>query len=444
MSKSGMPEFVCGRLHKDTPSGSYRCGPCDPEEGDKGCGATIALPGICELLSDKMAKEQEKLKRDIRQAREQGSAMLALGAGISVPMKMPNWTGLLSRMSGYAVQYRNYIGVEATGMATSTDKAHLRRLEDELIAGKIEMLNGINALEAAQYISLTLGREPGSMRDGLIKSVISEIIVGNTSPEKFKKSDDCPTVLKDRFKKKKKRWNKGEKAALCTLAKSNTLIAVAYILQAKDGFRRALTYNYDTLVQEYLIDFLEVPAKRVVTHSEKWTSVPKGVDDPIELLHVHGCLPRSKLCGQSPAFPEESQRLVLSEDSYYDMERGGAYDWQSSVQSYHFNRDTCVFVGFSAEDYNFRRILRQMGTYESTERPEHYLILTIDGLAKDIYASICRSRLKRGLNCDELREDAKVLLNQELAMKAEYWGQYNFRPIWATVNDVPGILMSLI
>ncbi len=367
--------------------------------------------------------------------------MLALGAGISIPMGMPSWTGLLSRMSGYAFQYQSYIAADTVA---SADAARLQKLENELIKGDIEMLNGINALEAAQYISLTLGQEPGAVRDGLIKSIISEIIARNTSPQEFRKSTDCPEPLQGRLKRKGKPWNREEKAALRALAEKNTLIAVAYILQAKDGFRRALTYNYDTLVQEYLIDFLEVPAKRVVTHSEKWMPVPKSVNDPIELLHVHGCLPRPNLRGRSPAFPEESQRLILSEDSYYDMERGGAYDWQSSVQSYHFNRDTCVFVGFSAEDYNFRRILRQMKTYTSTDRPEHYLILTIDGLAKNIYASLCRSQLKAGLNYDELWNDAKVLLNQELSMKAKYWGQYKFHPIWATVKDVPNILMSLM
>ena len=104
------------------------------------------------------------------------------------------------------------------------------------------------------------------------------------------------------------------------------------------------------------------------------------------------------------------------------------------------------FVGFSADDYNFRRILRQLGdpNAQRANRPKHYLILTIDELVKDTWVSICRSHVPRGTTPEDVRSDTLVLLQKILHMKENYWMRYGFYPIWVSINDIPQTLLSLL
>lgn len=423
-------ELGCKRLCVQN-DGTYLCSNDGVNQQSQlvGCHSKIDIPSAEKLLSKEKLDDQTENIDKVKQAIKSKHATLVLGAGVSIPVNMPDWVGLVSRMSGYAFQYQDYKGREYP----EETRAQILRIEKELILGKLKILNGVNVLEAAQYVLDAIGSVTGGQSGNeVIKEVISAIIDNSEKPCEFLKSwqekhPDCNLSTHD----------------LRSVAEECTLSAVAYLLQMPEGegLRRVLTYNYDTLVQEYLISLFGVSEDRIITHVEGWTTVNSYIEDPIEVFHLHGCVPRPELRNRPPAFPDESEQLILSEDSYYDTERYEAYNWQNSIQSYHMNRDNCIFVGFSADDYNFRRILRQLGS-RTNNRPKHYLILTIDQLARDIWESVCQSHITDNTMPEELRKDTIVLLNRELDMKEIYWHDYGFYPIWVTIQDIPKLLLS--
>lgn len=425
-------EFGCKFRRAQTP-GQENCFLAGDglKEYPGGCPSCVSLPAVEELLSQEMQDMQRGRLGEIREALKQGRSTLALGAGVSIPAGMPNWLGLISQMSGYALQYLDY-----TGGAPEGSRDLRVRLERELIGGQLKLFNGVNVLESGQYIERTLQiaaqsasfQAPGVQE--LMKETLSAIIERSKTPQQWR--DAHPGLDPE-----------GDPLAA---ARDNTLCAVAYLLCAKGGFRRALTYNYDTLVQEYMIGVFGTDPKRVLTHPGERSTYPSaGTADPIEIFHVHGCIPRlANRREPNCAFPKESEQVILSENSYYNTERFGAYNWQNSVQAYYLNQDSCVFVGFSADDYNFRRILRQMEKGRKRNGPKHYLILTIDELARDTWAAACRRSLSSSASSGQIREEALALLQMQLEMKRQYWESYDFYPIWVTIPDIPQCLLSLV
>lgn len=380
-----------------------------------GCPSCVDLPPV-ELLLDQEAKDnRRKYWDEIRKALSEDRATLALGAGISIPMGMPNWLGLISQMAGYAQQLSG-------------------RVEPDLVSGRMTLFHGVNVLESGQYIEHALRHTAGKMSvQDLLKNILSTIINQSLSPAQW---------IEEKWKRDHRLLDDPRIYPLLA-AEHNSLCAAAYLLCAGHGFRRALTYNFDTLVQEYLIEIFGVTPNRIFTHPGEWSNFSrKGVLDPIDIFHVHGCIPRSVSSNiPSCAFPKESDQVVLTESSYYNTEQSGAYNWQNSIQSYYLNRDSCVFVGFSADDYNFRRILRQM---EKEKHPKHYLILTIDNVAQETWATVCRRRLFSNATTEQIQQKVLCLLKMQLDMKVEYWNRYNFYPIWVTVDDIPRFLLSLL
>lgn len=487
-------EKQCVRLCEQ--SGRFVCG---TSSSPKRCRSEFDIPKAEKLLTKDRLSDRENRMQEIRNAleREKNGLTLVLGAGISIPMEMPSWVGLISKMSGYAFRYRDYRDyIYTVDKRTHEELDQANRLQLALIEGKLQIMEGVNVLEAAQYIwdgLITDGKDLQAAEEQM-KGIISLIMDKSIEPKKFLSERSCylvqhyirhPEKIPIEFKAFKKKidtvrekvfsdaatepdWGKveweelqsmqsqipdklhwqldqfadTEKAeTLRDIAQENTLCAVAHLLYAKCGFKRVVTYNYDTLVEEYLTSVFGVPPDGITSHTESWTNRSGGNGIPI--FHVHGCVPRS-----SPDKPEhyvESSRLILSEDSYYETERYGAYNWQNSIQSYFLNRDHCVFIGFSADDYNFRRILRQMED-RSEDRPKHYLFLTIDPIIHDIYESVCCYQLSRtdvNSTPEDIWSDMCFLLDQILVMREQYWERYGLYPIWVTITELPKLLLSL-
>jgi len=427
-------DYIECQFHRFDSDKKSRCLFCDInlKQYPNGCPSCIDLPTVSALLDEDAKKSREIYRKEIREMLAAGQASLALGAGISIPMRMPNWLGLISKMAGYAQQYVDY---SDDTLKYSEDIRYLRTvLEQELATGNLTLFNGVNVLESGQYIEQALHRvAAGESVQALLKEKLSIIIEQSLTPaqwidEKWKKSYPTLGHPKDHQ---------------VLAAEHNSLCAVAYLLCADHGFRRAMTYNFDTLVQEFLIDIFKVSPNEIFTHPGAWSDCPReNVSDPIDIYHVHGCIPRRvSLQKPSCAFPRESDQIILTESSYYNTEQAWAYNWQNSIQSYYLNRDSCVFVGFSADDYNFRRILKhlQVGTH-----PKHYLILTIDNVAKETWAAVCHRHLFSNTSQKDIQKEALHLLKIQLDMKSEYWKNKNFYPIWVTVNDIPKFLLSLV
>lgn len=395
-------------------------------KGVGSCHFFIDVPTIDELLIEQIKAKQIVYLEEIKEKVKKEQATLALGAGISIPSGLPGWCGLISQLFGYAMQFSRYTSKEETEPSQQNQQ---NRLESELIKGNLTMFEGGNVLETGQYISEILKRSLGKkMGDEMLKELISSIIHKGMRACELEGTLRCSTNQEKREQ-----------------AEKDSLRAVAYLLQAHDGFRRAITYNYDTLVEECLIYIYQVKPIQILSHPGKWSNFMKErIPDSIDIFHVHGCVPRREY-EKEPDYRmlKESERVILSEDSYYSVEQLETYNWMNSIQSYYLNRDTCVFVGFSADDYNFRRILRQMG--EDNNRPRHFLVLTVDDLVKDIWQNVCRNNLgAKDVGATEIRQQVLRLLNYELETKRYYWERKNIIPIWVTVQDIPKTLLSMI
>lgn len=475
------------RYLRSSKSSAYRCG--KSREAPCACDPNITLPSVARLISADQRDTQDKRVKKIKGKLSSGNTALVLGAGVSIPAGLPNWVSLISKMMGHAIQYRSIADVGAV----SRRDPELVRLTNALIKGDMSFLSGINTLESAEYVaqffddpnlpySMRRQRSELAMKE-MLKRMIDDSLTANEllAKELLKQLDGSSPgkPLKPPFSgipegvvkrlTGLKNWTKPELSRAYdeikpyvssfsesdhrAVAKLNTIFAVAYLTASEQGIHNMMTYNYDPLIEEYVTDLFGMDPNKVCVHSEEWNRETNGSTDVREIFHVHGFVPGRR--NRSGSLPE-SAHLILSEDSYYDVEQHGAYNWSSSVQSYFLNRYNCIFVGFSAEDYNFKRILRQQGQdreeHEDEENEDkkeyHYLIFTIDDLVRNTYKDVCRYYMQRGSGGSgvtlDIETDTKILLRQILLSKEKYWRRFRILPIWVTVADIPELLIGLL
>lgn len=373
---------------------------------------------------------------------------------------MPLWGPLISEMMGYAIQY-DLMGKAEPRLYTkdSPEGSCLLEQSGNLIGGNLHLLGKVNPLEAAEYVvqlfydGVAKGQTRRQLEEAAVASMICRIINASKTPENLLFSKDPPLPkLKAAVSKGTPLPKAVQKEGMAKIAARNTMFAVAYLLSAENGIDCAMTYNYDPLVQEHMLDLYGVEEAQLVTHPGQWNKDAAKTDGMREIYHVHGFVPGQRHLDRHCdwVFPSFSGPLILSEDSYYRIEREEAYNWSSSIQSYFLNRYNCLFVGFSADDYNFRRILRQRGIADETYPSHvHYLILTVDDWIRDIYQDVCRANIAKDSTMSaskvkKLSQDSILLLQYALEARADYWKRFGIIPIWITVNEIPQLLTSLL
>ena len=433
----------------------YQCVQC--EEQPCGCESTLSYPPIDDLLHEKQRDRQKKYIDRVKEFIRAGQAALVLGAGISKPSEMPLWGPLISKMMGYAIHF-DLAGKVQPSFYTkdSPEGKRLLKQSKDLIDSRLQLLGKVNPLEAAEYVAqlfhdgVSEGRTRRKLEETAVAAMISHIVDASKTPQELlfkdapelEKKVSCGVSLPEAV----------AGAGVAEIAARNTMFAVSYLLSAKNGIRCAMTYNYDPLVQEHMLDLYGIEEAHLITHPGQWNKDTAGDVGIREIFHVHGFVPGQRHldrhCGR--IFPSSSGPLILSEDSYFRIEREEAYNWSSSIQSYLLNKYNCLFVGFSADDYNFRRILRQRGiTGNADPSHPHYLILTIDDWVRNIYQDVCRANIGKDstMNADdveELSQNAILLLQYVLEARANYWWRFRIIPIWVTKNDIPQLLTSLL
>ena len=433
----------------------YRCAQC--EDQPCGCGSSLSHPPVDSLLHETQRDQQNKYIERVKESIRNGQTALVLGAGISKPSEMPLWGPLISKTMGYAIHY-DLAGKRQPRFYTKDTpegKCLLDQSKD-LIDGKLQLLGKVNPLEAAEYVvqlfydGVSRGRTRRKLEEAAITSMIGRIVDVSKTPKELLLKD--APELKDKVSRGTGLPEAVADAGAAEIAARNTMFAVSYLLSAENGIRHAMTYNYDPLVQEHMLDLYGMKEEHLITHPGQWNKDAIGNADAREIYHVHGFVPGQRHldrhCDQ--VFPSSHGPLVLSEDSYYRIEREESYNWSSSIQSYLLNKYDCLFVGFSADDYNFRRILRQRGVTENADPSHpHYLILTIDDWVQNIYQDVCRANIGKDstMNVDgvkKLSRDSILLLQYALEARANYWKRFMINPIWITVNDIPRLLTSLL
>lgn len=290
-----------------------------------------------------------------------------------------------------------------------------------------EKLNGVNLLEMAEYLlnyhldSLTHSNE--TIRRGIAEkqmaSLVRACLYDNDDPKEDPK-----------------------KSKLTTLDAVAQVIAGKYMEQ--NTRQDVITYNYDDLLENSLYSRLEgeKTKSREIIKSISYTDTDKRLEErKINICHIHGKVSRV-------SDDHDSEQLVLSESSYHDIEAAD-YKWIHTVQADAMINSTCLFVGFSAEDYNFRRIVRKN---EKTE--QNYIFFAINDFVNAVFGKIVEENQDLSPETkDEIYKDIfnstnnyryeKLMLAFLVESKMKYWEKQNIQPIWTTLDELPNILLEL-
>lgn len=435
---------------------------CTPEKNAcSGCSLQGKPSSVIDLLDRDQTVERNGCIEAIRKSIKAGQASLVLGAGVSVPAGMPTWTALISKMLGYAIQYElleRYLLYSSDNSVRNDINSQLP-LTKEMISGKIKLLGNVNTLESAEYVSQFFD---DLSAERWIREKLPEISVGTMVARMIDSTDTPEALFRKSYHLEKPLTDAAIALGWKEIAKKNTIFAVSYLMAQDSGIRQAVTYNYDPLVQENLLELFGIPKEKILTHPGKWNEEKNNSSDLRQFYHVHGFVygerhaEKAECQGFHRVFPSESGPLILSEDSYYRIEQEEAYNWSSSIQSYFLNRYNCIFVGFSAEDYNFRRILRQMSStfnnnegHDSSNHPWHYLILSVDNWITDTYKAICTAHWSNSKTASikvqtQIDQEVKLLLQKILTSRAKYWKRFGIQPIWVLREEIPTLLTTLL
>lgn len=331
------------------------------------------------------------ISRQGRQIPQKRDHIFFLGAGVSASLGMPLWDGLINEMLGEAFMFL------ASQGGSDYDPTHpevmsntlLWDIGSQMVSGELRMLPNVGPLEAAAYIdNLMCADSDPSMLKELVRRVIQR---------------DSPHPVNP-----------------------TTMETVADIIKKK-SVRTIVNYNFDPLLQETLIA-KGVPESEIFTHTG-----PQSVSgDGYNIYHVHGFVQR-KRGSISTAFPGESENLILTEDSYHDLEQNKIYGWSSRIQSQMLGGESSgVFVGFSGEDYNFRRIVRFIGD----SGVSHIILFVLDESEVE--------RVAREVSCGYPDADEEThltlgmsMLRQRMRMKSDYWAQRGLHAIWTPLQQLP-------
>lgn len=394
--------------------------------------------------------------------------VLCLGAGVSISAGLPDWYGLLARITAqilptensYALRDRD--GEDRTleekdkkNSTVSIEQAQARETkafqagvgsffesmvklsDDAEYLGKRAnaqkgqykyLFENINVLESAEYIrnyieqELHPDGESGENEEDIEKNINWHInyFIQKACIDSLKYSMDGEEITK------------------------TTLGAVARLLKSDHDsiIHDVITYNYDNLLEEYLRKKCQCDSKSVYSVI-KTDPLPRfGNKESWNIYHVHGRIPVFEHEGENI-----SEQVILTESDYYKEERIN-YSWTNTIQSYMFGRANMIFIGFSGTDYNFRRLIKYINQ-DSTNLHERYIFFSVD----DIVNAVFNEEIRKGKyieDCmDEMNQNddqyayEKLLINYLIHAQTMYWLKYGIKVIWTSHEELPGMLDKL-
>lgn len=206
--------------------------------------------------------------------------------------------------------------------------------------------------------------------------------------------------------------------------------------------KEIITYNYDNLLEECLRVIGNVNDSEIYSYGNSKEAGLKKKDVKYHIYHVHGFLPVTDHDQEL-----ESEKIVLTENSYTDIEKMG-YDWVNVIQSYKYHTSNMIFIGFSGQDYNFRRILRSLS---AGKQNHHYIFICIDDIVKRVFKKQIDDLPVLEFEAliadkDKLKKEYPfelIMLNKMLSAKSIYWEKHGLTPIWTTIGELPEVLLGL-
>lgn len=382
----------------------------------------MRLPGIDQLLFDQVRRQNDQRLAAAAQYVRRGQATLVAGAGLSVPAGLPKWSTLLSKAFSVMLE----LSEPASGSMYRQGFQDFRRSSPERFQELVEQLasaaitppGDMNLLESGEYIEQSLNQLALS-GGGALSSPISRVRLRAVLRQCMQPEKSIEDLSGSAL------WNFAG-------------LMLSYI-QSGRGIGSVITYNYDNLLECCLREHLRnsygpgaALERYCQIHVDRDTEAPPPPSRRrmTHIYHIHGSflLPGLEDCGR------DSHNLILSEESYYEVE-ARTYDWVHMVQAQALLNSSCIFSGFSAEDYNFRRLLKSLNPSQLPY--QHYILFTINDAAKHFYRELTGRTLTDSAPVNSIPEDVRFLLNYYLSLKENYWQRYRICPIWSTYDDLP-------
>lgn len=253
-------------------------------------------------------KKDWKEKRNvvIKEAKEvvgKGNCVLFLGAGVGMSANMPSWNQLLKDLMGEVKKLK--------GETLDAFKELSSHVLDEC---------GNSYLVMCRYLQTAIKLHDDKLN---FSDLIQNHLYGQKEPSKL--LDDLAKIVQQR------------------------------------KTEEVLTYNFDDLLEQYLIKFGLQEGKDFITISK---DAEINGNEMLPIYHVHGVIPE-----QGP-----SDIVVFSEEEYHKR-YSNPFHWSNIEQLHALSRKHCFFVGLSMTDPNLRRLLDAARQINQTDNECHYAFL---------------------------------------------------------------------
>ncbi|MBR5677042.1 MAG: SIR2 family protein [Paludibacteraceae bacterium] len=141
-----------------------------------------------------------------------------------------------------------------------------------------------------------------------------------------------------------------------------------------------ISYNYDDYLEESL-DILNVKYK-VFTEEENENEQSHDMNI---IYHVHGFIPfNEKHKDDKYKDKEICGDLVFSENSYNQMS-DQIYRWSNRSQVSLLSKNPLLFIGFSASDINFRRLMHELNREKQNTDNKRYIFVCYKGILDEAF-----------------------------------------------------------
>ncbi len=402
-----------------------------------------------EILGKGLWELNMKQYRMLRKAVRNKSVTWILGAGISRPAGLPNWSELLARMWARLSELQNdtllhekmykqdewvFLKEKSRRIKKNRNYSEYQKKMKMAFLGEYKKIfYDANMLEIAEYIW------------NYIEMRVVEGGVGDY--QRVFQNQSLKALVRDSLQ-----ITFTEKELINRL-KNQTLGYLAELLHTQ-GNGNVLTYNYDDLL-EFCLDKIEKVSEEKVQVICDYDKKKYDRRKKIYIHHLHGALKIAK-----SKFSKESENIVLTEQSYYRMEQK-YYNWENSVQAKALNETSCIFVGFSGDDYNFRRIIKNVDFNFKRHESMHYTFLCLDNLFDKFYKEETEKRYKKYVKsiignadleekeknkirkeiveCDEFAYE-RIQFIDRLFAQYHYWRRHGIIPIWTTFDELPELI----
>ena len=425
----------------------------------------LLLDEVCKLNSDNFNKLIQDIKRKLadntknRKGEDRVSEdpyTFCLGAGVSISAGLPDWYTLLSKIAGRLLYlpYNKRSGDSNNDKSgqksekqnsyraytTAKNEIFEKYAYDDMFKMKLEaayegkykyIFQGEDTLELAEAIYEFIF-------EGAVKDGCNTEVAGDSGRGKIDEKEMADFYVKQFVKD------------ICTpcvgdfYLQGSVLGAIVAILTEINPLskKEIITYNYDDLLEKSLCQVGGIKTDEINSYGLTGEVDSKNNKGQYHIYHVHGYLPITE-----EANGQESDKIILTESSYMNIEKIG-YHWMHVIQSYKYHTNILIFVGFSGQDYNFRRILRNLS---SGEAAHHYIFICIDDIVDRVFKKqkdfLDENEYSQFINDrKKLKEEYSfelVMLNQILSAKSLYWEKHGLITIWTTISELPGMLLKL-